>query len=56
LEYDGVIEAGTLKGNLYIHGGGDPCLGSERVALAWDKQIETWVDAVQKLGVKKIEG
>ncbi|HEX2580267.1 MAG TPA: D-alanyl-D-alanine carboxypeptidase/D-alanyl-D-alanine-endopeptidase [Rhabdochlamydiaceae bacterium] len=56
LEYDGVIEGGTLHGNLYIRGGGDPCLGSERVALAWDKQIETWIEAIQKLGVKKIQG
>ncbi len=59
LEYDGVIDhAGTLYGNLYIHGGGDPCLGSERTegSLGWERQIESWVDAVQKLGVKKIEG
>jgi len=58
LEYDGVIEKGTLKGNLYIHGGGDPCLGSGRIegSLAWDKQIDVWVEAIQKLGVKKIEG
>ncbi len=59
LEYDGVIDkSGTLQGNLYIHGGGDPCLGSDRVegSLAWDKQIDVWVEAVQKLGIKKIEG
>jgi D-alanyl-D-alanine carboxypeptidase/D-alanyl-D-alanine-endopeptidase (penicillin-binding protein 4) len=45
LEYDGV--------NLYIRGGGDPCLGSGRGNL---KQIEAWADAVQKLGIQKIEG
>ncbi len=59
LEYDGVIDrSGTLHGNLYIHGGGDPCLGSDRAegALGWEKQVVSWVDAVQKLGVKKIEG
>jgi D-alanyl-D-alanine carboxypeptidase/D-alanyl-D-alanine-endopeptidase (penicillin-binding protein 4) len=59
LEYDGEIDsAGTLHGNLYIHGGGDPCLGSDRIegCLAWDKQIAAWADAVQKLGVKKIDG
>jgi len=59
LEYDGVIDSGkTLHGNLYIRGGGDPCLGSDRIAgsLSWKKQIETWADAVQKLGIRKIEG
>jgi D-alanyl-D-alanine carboxypeptidase/D-alanyl-D-alanine-endopeptidase (penicillin-binding protein 4) len=59
LEYDGVIDKGkTLHGNLYIHGGGDPCLGSDRIpaSLSWKKQIEAWADAVQKLGIEKIEG
>ena len=59
LEYDGILDqTGTLHGNLYIRGGGDPCLGSDRIAgvLPWDQQIEVWVDAVQKLGVKKIKG
>jgi D-alanyl-D-alanine carboxypeptidase/D-alanyl-D-alanine-endopeptidase (penicillin-binding protein 4) len=59
LEYDGVLDnSGTLHGNLYIRGGGDPCLGSDRIkgSLSWEKQIESWVNAVQKLGVKKIEG
>ncbi len=59
LEHDGVIDsAGILHGNLYIHGGGDPCLGSNRIegCLSWNEQIDAWVDAVQKLGVRKIEG
>ncbi len=56
LEYDGILQRGTLHGNLYIHGGGDPCLGSDRAALAWEKQIEVWVDAIQKLGIQRIEG
>jgi serine-type D-Ala-D-Ala carboxypeptidase/endopeptidase (penicillin-binding protein 4) len=55
LEYDGSIEQGTLKGNLYIKGGGDPCLGSDRFS-SWKEQIETWVAAVSKLGIKKIQG
>lgn len=56
LEYDGFIDqAKTLHGNLYIRGGGDPCLGSDR-ALPWKKQLETWVEAIQKLGIRKIEG
>jgi D-alanyl-D-alanine carboxypeptidase/D-alanyl-D-alanine-endopeptidase (penicillin-binding protein 4) len=58
LEYDGTLDSGTLRGNLYIRGGGDPCLGSDRIegSLSWDKQIEAWVDAVQKLGVGRIKG
>ncbi len=59
LEYDGVIDSNkTLKGNLYIRGGGDPCLGSDRISgtLSWKEQIKAWADAVQKLGIQKIEG
>lgn len=59
LEYDGYIDAmGTLRGNLYITGGGDPCLGSNRIqgSLPWNKQIETWADAIEKKGIKKIKG
>lgn len=59
LEYDGAIEpTKVLQGNLYIRGGGDPCLGSDRIsgALPWKKQIEAWADAVQKLGIQRIEG
>lgn len=59
LEYDGVIGPDkTLKGNLYIHGGGDPCLGSDRISgiLNWKEQIKAWADAIQKLDIQKIEG
>lgn len=59
LEYDGTIDQDhSLKGNLYIRGGGDPCLGSSRVEgnPSWQRQIDIWVEAVQKQGVKRIEG
>ncbi|MBS0615855.1 MAG: D-alanyl-D-alanine carboxypeptidase/D-alanyl-D-alanine-endopeptidase [Verrucomicrobia bacterium] len=58
LEYDGVIENGVLHGNIYIRGGGDPCLGSNRIpsSLPWDQQIASWVSAVQNLGIHTIEG
>ncbi len=58
LEYDGTIEDGTLLGNLYIHGGGDPCLGSDRVkgSLSWEQQLAAWADAVAKLGIVKVTG
>ncbi len=59
LQYDGLIASdGTLHGNIYIHGGGDPCLGSSRISpsLSWQDQIHVWILAIQNLGVKKIEG
>lgn len=51
LAYDGNMEAGILKGNLYIQGGGDPCLGVDRA-----KQLDEWTNAIQKLGIHTIEG
>lgn len=59
LETDGTLdEEGTLHGNLIVQGGGDPCLGSDRIplSLSWEKQIDAWVSAVAKLGIKRIEG
>lgn len=58
LEYDGIIKEKILDGNLYIKGGGDPSLGSDRVAgsLGWKRQIQAWADAIQNLGISKIQG
>lgn len=59
LQYDGSIDKeGVLHGNLYIRGGGDPCLGSDRIegSMSWQKQIEAWGEAVAILGIKRIEG
>ncbi len=58
LAYDGKIEEGILKGNLYIVGGGDPCLGSGRTpsSLSWQDQIKAWTVATQELGITEIEG
>ncbi len=58
LEYDGVLRGDTLAGNLYIHGTGDPSLGSDRfkgypTAL---EMINRWVAAVKKAGIKYIKG
>lgn len=59
LEYDGTIDAqGTLRGNLYIKGEGDPTLGSHHFDLAEDRiaVLAKWVQAAQTVGIKRIEG
>jgi len=59
LYYDGSLSSdGTLKGNIYIRGGGDPVLGSDRIegSLPLDSLMITWVNAIKKSGIKKIEG
>lgn len=56
LEHDGVLENGTLKGNLYIKGSGDPSLGSSHFAPGQDKFLATWIAALQKAGIRHITG
>ena len=59
LQYDGEIdEEGTLHGNIYIKGGGDPTLGSRQFKeyYAPNNPIATWVKAVQAQGIHKITG
>ena len=49
---------GIVHGDLYIQGAADPTLGSARVTGAekWQTVIDKWVSAIQKAGIKKIEG
>ncbi|WP_424244708.1 D-alanyl-D-alanine carboxypeptidase/D-alanyl-D-alanine-endopeptidase (penicillin-binding protein 4) [Elusimicrobium posterum] len=49
---------GTLNGNIYIRGGGDPTLGSERIDgnIPADKLMENWAQKIKDLGIKKING
>ena len=52
LEYTGTIEDGILHGDLYIHGSCDPSLG-------WQGKtgfLSQWVKAVQKAGIRSIDG
>ena len=52
LEYTGTIEDGVLHGDLYIHGSCDPSLG-------WQGKtgfLSQWVKAVQKAGIRSIDG
>jgi serine-type D-Ala-D-Ala carboxypeptidase/endopeptidase (penicillin-binding protein 4) len=55
LEMDGEITTDSvLNGNLYIHGGGDPTLGS--AYLGDTTFLAKWVEEVKKAGVKSIKG
>lgn len=56
LEYDGILENGTLEGNLYIKGSGDPSLGSSHFAPGQNKFLSTWIAALRKAGIKHITG
>ena len=49
---------GTLKGNLWIRGGGDISLGSRYYNTPGkeDEFLEQWADSLYKLGLRKIEG
>lgn len=57
--YSGELDGdGTLTGNIYIVGGGDPTLGSSLVkgSLPLDSLMETWKEALSAKGIKKING
>ena len=55
--YDGKIENGILRGNLYIVGGADPTLGSrDTIAFPVDSIFGVWAEAVKKAGIRRIDG
>jgi len=56
--YTGTINkrSGILKGDIIISGGGDPALGSKYFTDHYQNFINSWVDEIRKLGIKKIEG
>ena len=57
LGYKGKIEDGTLKGNLYIIGGGDPTLGSkDSIATPLERTFSQWKSLLDSRGIKRIEG
>ncbi|MFA5420371.1 MAG: D-alanyl-D-alanine carboxypeptidase/D-alanyl-D-alanine-endopeptidase [Bacteroidales bacterium] len=57
LEYEGTIDKeGILKGNIIIHGGGDPALDSPLFSEFYSTLFDSWVKAIQTAGFRKIEG
>lgn len=62
IAYSGSIDTVNkiLNGNIYIIGGGDPCLGSANYKYYYETNnkniIEQWADEIAKLGIKKING
>lgn len=58
IKYSGEIDSttGVLNGNIYIIGGGDPCLGSERFEKQYGDFINKWANEIIKLGIKSING
>jgi len=47
---------GRLKGDIIIHGGGDPALGSKYFPEHYDGFLNNWVSEIKKLGIKRIRG
>jgi len=59
ISYDGHIEFdGTLQGNLYIEGSGDPTLGSTKFPdhPSFNKMLKKIADAVKEEGIACVEG
>ncbi|MBQ7824032.1 MAG: D-alanyl-D-alanine carboxypeptidase/D-alanyl-D-alanine-endopeptidase [Bacteroidaceae bacterium] len=57
LEYSGTITPdGTLQGDIYITGAGDPTLGSENSQTPPDRFISDCINAIKKAGIKAIRG
>lgn len=57
IEYSGTITNTVLHGNIYIRGGGDPALGSERFPeYQYPAFMQQWVKAIDSLGIKQVEG
>lgn len=57
LVQEGTVDArGVLHGNIYIVGGGDPCLASERIGSSVEQQLDLWIEAIVQAGIQEVEG
>lgn len=58
LYYSGKLKNGILAGNILIKGFGDASLGSEFIKTSTPiaSVFETWAKALQKAGIKQVEG
>ena len=57
LGYSGEIREGTLKGDLYIIGGGDPTIAApDSIALSSFTLFSRWKNFLLRAGIKRIEG
>lgn len=58
LEYKGEIDSeGTLNGNLFIIGSGDPSLGTRKAGSAsYTEIVSNYVRAIADRGIKKVKG
>lgn len=57
IKYTGKIDSNcVLNGNIYIDGGGDPCLGSQRFPKQYANFIGKWANAIANMGIDSING
>lgn len=53
---DGKIIDGTLHGNLYIRGYGDPTINEHHYKDNVTQVFQSWADTLKKMGIQKIHG
>lgn len=57
LAYSGEISDGTLKGDIYIVGGGDPTIASrDSISLTADGLFWKWKSMLKKAGIQRVDG
>ncbi len=57
VQYDGEIDSNcVLNGNIYIRGGGDPCLGSPVFEKHYKNFLSNWADSIYAFGIHQING